>query len=153
MRKLIAVLVLLSVLSVSAFAWTKGYIGEPKICSTDYGYFIWIDKKGVWHLRTAPGGKRHTFVGRISCAEGVKIISKKGMKKEDFIERKYGSLITFYLRNNGDIRGFSFKPSDKAKKIRMTLLIDGDIAKSWDIYLGKSRINPGKNPVQLKNKK
>jgi hypothetical protein len=107
------------------------------------GYYIWHDSNG-WHLRTTtPVKEGHTFSGRITASEDIKLVHAYKDERADAIKVS-GKTLSFRFDTHNHVDGVDFTVGC-ARKLRFELKAEGRKWPARRIALGATghaRSNP-----------
>jgi hypothetical protein len=110
------------------------------------GYYVWHDASG-WHLRTTtPTTEGHTFTGRITASDDIKILRVFKNEKADNVKLA-GRSITFRFDTHNHVDGIDFKVGC-AETLRFALSAEGRAWPSSRIKLGATGDAPS-NPFTV----
>lgn len=119
-----------------------------------FGYWIWRDDDGSWHLRTTSGRQGHRFQGRIRSSEPGAIQAVAGIGLEAPGRKRRGGADHYRIENGEIVFDFATKSSIDGLDFQLVgnscvdfdLRIDGD-GDAGKIHIGKSAVQPTKPRV------
>lgn len=114
-----------------------------------FGYWLWREDDGTWHLRTTAARQGHRFQGAIrpgvsgaiQALNGVNL-SAGGRRRPSDALHMDGSNIVFDFITHQGLVGLDFQLVGKSS-LEFDLRIDED-ADPAKIFIGKSQVNPEK---------
>src|SRR4051812_36514358 len=114
-----------------------------------FGYWLWKEDDGTWHLRTTAARQAHRFqgmirpsvAGSIQALSGVNL-SPGGRRRSADVLRMDGSNIVFEFATHQGLVGLDFQVVGKSD-LEFDLRIDQD-ADPGKIFMGKAQANPPK---------
>ena len=110
------------------------------------GYYVWHDASG-WHLRTTtPSTEGHTFAGRITASDDIKVLRVVKNEKADSVKLA-GRSITFRFDTHNHVDGIDFKVGC-AQSLRFALSAEGRAWPASRIKLGATGDAPS-NPFSV----
>jgi hypothetical protein len=122
--------------------------GAPQTFARDAGYFIWAAGE-TFHVRWRAAGWLRSFGGEITTDGQIRDLKRVDLDPDD-VARRGNSTIVWSARTRGGTEGFSFELSRNADWVRFRLLIDGRLAQTDQIHLGRSRARVASNPFVLR---
>ena len=128
--------------------WPASVQGQPVSfhAGGPAGYYVWHDASG-WHLRTTtPSTEGHTFTGRITASEDIKVLRVFKNEKADKVTRT-GRSITFRFDTHNHVDGIDFKVGC-AESLRFALSGEGRVWPASGIKLGATGDAPS-NPFTV----
>lgn len=125
--------------------WPLSVQGQPRSFEVGgrAGYYVWHDANG-WHLRTTtPKSEGHTFSGRITASDGIKLVHTYKNEPADSVKVS-GRTLSFSFDTHNHVDGVDFKVGC-AGKLRFELSAEGKRWPAERIRLGATghaRSNP-----------
>lgn len=110
-------------------------------------YYIWSGADGV-HVRWVARGPARSFSGEVA-SDGAIHIRQSSLDPNE-IRRVAGNRVIWTAFSRGRPDGFDILLSESADWARFTLMIDGRLASTEQIFLGGRPIRPGGNPFMLR---
>jgi hypothetical protein len=114
-----------------------------------FGYWLWKEDDGTWHLRTTAARQAHRFQGAIrpSIAGSIQALSgvnlnPGGRRRPSDVLRMEGSNIVFEFTTHQGLVGFDFQLVGRSS-LEFDLRIDQD-SDPGKIFIGKAQANPEK---------
>jgi hypothetical protein len=128
--------------------WPASVQGQPVSfhAGGPAGYYIWHDASG-WHLRTTtPSSEGHSFTGRITASDNIKVLKVFKKEKADKVKVS-GRSITFRFDTHNHVDGIDFKVGC-AESLRFALSAEGRAWPADRVKLGATGDAPS-NPFTV----
>jgi hypothetical protein len=125
--------------------------GQPESLrdAGDLGYYIWHDRDG-FHLRTTGPGPRHVFRATLRTDgrfADVRLVRLEG--DDGYVIRDGGRRLDLRFETWSAVDGVDFQVLND-DRIRFELRIDGRLAPTERIFLGREGRHPSRNPFTIK---
>lgn len=112
------------------------------------GYSIWSDEDG-FHVRWTSRGGPHRFTGDVATDGTITQFRRASPERGDAI-RRVGNAIIWDAHTAGGPDGFDFALARGPDWMRFSLLTDGYLAPTDQIFIGGRGIHPAGNPFVLR---
>jgi hypothetical protein len=140
-------LCVLSTMAADAILWRLK--GKPEINKDVFGYYLWMDDKGL-HVRTVSAGLPHYFNGRITTTYGsfTKVTNASKKMEDDAVRLVDERTVGFSYKTDTDNYGFDIVVEGYRPCIKFDLKVDHRRETS-KVSLGEYATSPWSIPFTL----
>jgi hypothetical protein len=124
----------------------SGAQGQPSLQITQRpAYFIWLNRETVYVQWSGRGPTTRQFRGEIVTDGVVTDFREDQLESDDYIRRGRNA-ISWEARAGEGVDGFVFEVGGSADWARFTLMLDGALISTQQIFIGNRGAHPRANP-------